>query len=223
MVRAVSVLRKIFVVLVLFTIFHFSVGNIVVDKIFSYYNPATGSSVERLTPLVTNSSYISSLEYNGVGQNRDDSLLSYSTGLSTVDPRVLAMRQFLISHYSPLYPYSETFVKEADKSGLDWRLVVSISGVESAFGNLIPYRSNNGWGWRGGPGGAYSIFNSWNDGISHVTQRLAIGYGTDLTPFQIEPVYCPPCGANPQHSWANGVTRFMNELQYYLENLESIY
>ncbi len=146
--------------------------------------------------------------------------LKSNTSLKTSDPRALAMRRFLQDYHSPLYPYSEIFVSEADKYGLDWRLVASISGVESAFGNLIPYRTNNGWGWKGGPGGNFSIFSSWKEGIEVVTSRLALGYGTNLSPFEIEPVYCPPCYANPAHAWANGVTRFMLELESYVNNLE---
>jgi len=145
-----------------------------------------------------------------------------NTRYVTVDPRIVAMRKFLDDYHSPMAPYAKTFVDEADEHGLDWRLVASISGVESAFGNLIPYLSNNGWGWRGGPNGAYSLFTSWNDGIVTVTSRLALGYGTALTPFDIESTYCPPCGENPAHPWAHGVTNFMNELQYYVENLDDI-
>jgi hypothetical protein len=148
--------------------------------------------------------------------------ITSNTSYATVDSRIIAMKKFLTDYNSPMSPYAETFISEADEYGLDWRLVASISGVESAFGNLIPSNSNNAWGWRGGENGAYSIFTSWNDGIKTITRGLATGYGTDLTPFDIEPSYCPPCYANPAHSWANGVTNFMNELQYYLDNLDSI-
>ena len=133
------------------------------------------------------------------------------------------MSEFLDAYNSPMQPYAQVFVTVADEHGLDWRLVASISGVESAFGNLIPHTGyNNGWGWRGGPDGAYSVFENFGEGITLVTTRLALGYGTSLTPFDIEPTYCPPCAANPAHSWANGVTRYMNELQYYLNNLENL-
>lgn len=148
--------------------------------------------------------------------------LDGGTGLQTSNPKILAMRKFLLDYDSPMYGSAETFVKEAEKYGLDWRLVASISGVESAFGNLIPSNTNNGWGWRGGPAGAYSIFSNWNEGIKTVTRGLALGYGITLTPFDIEQAYCPPCYANPSHAWANGVTRFMSELKYYLDNLEKI-
>lgn len=141
--------------------------------------------------------------------------------IQTEDTRVIAMQKFLYDYNSPIYPYAKTFITEADKYGLDWRLVASISGVESAFGNLIPRGTHNGWGWRGinkNPQG-WSQFEDWNAGIAEVTRGLAQGYGIDLTPFQIEPYYCPPCGANPAHAWANGVSRFMRELKYYADNL----
>jgi len=140
------------------------------------------------------------------------------------DPRVLAMSNFLGDYNSPMQPYAQIFVIEADKYGLDWRLIASISGVESAFGNLIPSGSNNGWGWRGINGNAngWSMFENWEEAITYITERMAVGYGITRTPFDIESTYCPPCGANPAHLWANGVTRYMNELQYYVNNLENL-
>lgn len=217
-------IKRGFLFIILFAIFHLIIGGRMADSISSYvYADSNEAVINTLTPIASSSSHLSSLEYanllNGtiLGANASDSKIT------TTDPRVLAMRQFLIDKYSPLYTYADVFVNEADKYGLDWRLVASISGVESAFGNLIPYQSNNGWGWRGGPGGAYSIFPTWRHGIERVTSRLALGYGTELTPFDIEPVYCPPCGQNPQHAWANGVTQFMNQLDYYVKNLESVY
>jgi len=57
------------------------------------------------------------------------------SGMVTIDPRILAMYQFLSDHGSPLAPYASTFIREADKYGLDWRLVASISGIESGRTN----------------------------------------------------------------------------------------
>jgi hypothetical protein len=140
------------------------------------------------------------------------------------DPRILAMSEFLNDYNSPMQPYAEIFITEADKYGLDWRIIASISGVESAFGNIIPDRTYNGWGWRGinKNEDGWSVFDSWVESISHITERVALGYGIDITPFSIEATYCPPCGRNPAHAWANGVNRYMNELQYYVNNLENI-
>lgn len=210
--------------LIFFSLFHFFIGESLANELVSRYSGVTSTEINRLSILEDNSIYINNPStYSLLRRDVLGTIESDSVSVTTTDPRILAMRQFLIDHYSPLYRYAEVFVVEADRYGLDWRLVASISGVESAFGNLIPQRSNNGWGWRGGPGGNWSMFPTWSDGIEHVTRRLALGYGTNLTPFQIEPVYCPPCAQNPQHAWANGVTQFMNELTYYLDNLDSIY
>ena len=142
------------------------------------------------------------------------SKLEKSGGLVTNDARATALRQFLIEYNSPMYPYAEVFVQEADKYGLDWRLVAAISGVESAFGT-IAVRTNNAWGWKGGSDGNFNPFETWGHGIQVVTRGLALGYGVDMTPFEIEPIYCPPCGRNPNHLWANGVIKFMNQIDMY--------
>jgi hypothetical protein len=138
--------------------------------------------------------------------------------LITTDTRVIALNRFLTDYDSPMAPYAEAFVVSADDAGIDWRLVASISGVESAFGRLIPYNSNNGWGWKGGGGGNFSMFSSWADGVQVVSAGLGRGY-SGMTPYQIEQRYCPPCWANPRHEWANGVTKYMNELADYRKNL----
>ncbi len=115
------------------------------------------------------------------------------TDIKTEDARVIVMQKFLFEYNSPMYPYSKTFIIEADKYNLDWRLVASISGVESAFGNIVPRGTHNAWGWRGinkNPEG-WSQFETWNAGIAEVTRGLAQGYGITLTPYQIEQYYCP--------------------------------
>ncbi len=132
----------------------------------------------------------------------------------TNDARATALRQFLMDYNSPMYPYAEVFVTEADKYGLDWRLVAAISGVESSFG-LLPVRANNAWGWKGGSDGDFNPFDTWGHGVEVVTRRLALGYGIHMTPFDIEPIYCPPCGENPDSLWANGVVKFMNQIEMY--------
>jgi len=149
---------------------------------------------------------------------------SSATEFKTIDPRILAMNKFLTDYHSPLAPYATDLISSADKYGLDWRLVASISGVESAFGNIIPTDSHNAWGWRGinKNSAGWSIFVSWTDGIEEVSKGLANGYGTNLTPSEIEPSYCPPCASNGQHLWANGVKQYMDELDYYTENLDNL-
>jgi hypothetical protein len=192
------------------------------EKISIYAREMDSQEVNSLDLIATPSAIQSSYSMSSLFEEIPLKNIKSNTRYVTVDPRIVAMKKFLDDYHSPMAPYAETFIDEADEYGLDWRMVASISGVESAFGNLIPYQSNNGWGWRGGPNGAYSLFTSWNDGIITVTRGLALGYGITLTPFDIESTYCPPCGENPAHLWANGVNNFMNELQYYLDNLDDI-
>jgi hypothetical protein len=210
------------ILLIFYTIFISpTVEPIIQESLFSVVRSVKAEKFNYLTPVYATS------EINGKSSL---SVISSGTALDEIrsrtkyyvkDPRVLAMSEFLGDYNSPMQPYAETFVVEADKYGLDWRLLVGISGVESAFGNIVPRGSNNAWGWRGinGNDAGWSMFETWDDAIIHITERMAEGYGTNLTPFNIEATYCPPCGRNPAHVWANGVTRFMNELDYYLNNL----
>lgn len=180
------------------------------DVTLNYLTPLYGQEI------YTNEYTIDTLTSSDMTQKGSD-----KTNIQTEDTRVIAMQKFLFDYNSPMYPYSRTFITEADKYGLDWRLVASISGVESAFGNIIPKGTHNAWGWRGinkNPEG-WSQFESWNASIAEVTRGLAQGYGISLTPYQIEQYYCPPCWLNPAHAWANGVSRYMRELKYYADNL----
>ena len=136
---------------------------------------------------------------------------------SIMDARVVALQRFLKSKGSPLAPHAELIVQLADKYKMDWRILVSISGVESAFCTITPYKTYNCWGWRGGPGGQYSKFKNWEDAIRYISKRLAKGYGPDIDPYAIESTYCPPCGATGQHYWARGVVMYMNQLDKYLK------
>lgn len=139
--------------------------------------------------------------------------------MATEDTRVIALHLFLIDYNSPMAPYAAVFVEAADQAGLDWRLLPAIAGVESAFGRIIPTNSYNAWGWKGAANGDFSSFSSWEEAIRYITAQIAIGYGTDIDVFVMEPTYCPPCGLNPAHSWANGVSRYMNEITLYRNSL----
>jgi hypothetical protein len=136
--------------------------------------------------------------------------------IATMDGRAAALRKYLRDQGSPLTSYAELIVKEADTYKLDWRLVPAISGIESRFCRITPVDTNNCWGWRGGPGGTWQSFEDYGVGIKVLTSRLALGYGTTLTPYDIEPAYCPPCAASG-HSWAKSVTQFMGGMSLYLD------
>jgi hypothetical protein len=216
---------SIFVLLIFYTIFLSPIVEPFIESnVLSFIRTTKEETFNYLTPVYATSpidgKYSLSVIQDGTALDKIRSRTKYYIE----DPRILAMSEFLTDYNSPMQPYSRTFIEEADKYGLDWRLLVGISGVESAFGNIIPRNSNNAWGWRGinGNDRGWSMFDSWDDAIIHITERMALGYGTHLSPFDIESTYCPPCGEAYGHPWANGVTRFMNELQYYLDNLGNI-
>ena len=109
---------------------------------------------------------------------------------------------------SPMAGLGNVFVSTGRKYGVDPRLVVAISGIESSFGTRI-MGAHNAWGW--GPG---KPFSSWEEGISAVTQGLRSGYLDRglTTPGQIVKRYAPASDGNDETNWAKTVESFMQEL-----------
>lgn len=219
-----SNITRILLFLAIFSLYYFFVSpyleDIIITGISRTAQKSSTMQVNTLSPVFDIHTY--SAEYklsSNISENE-------GTGISTfitIDPRVLAMDQFLNDYHSPMAPHAKFIVETADSYGLDWRLVVAIAGVESSFGNIVPGGdSNNAWGWRGINKNArgWSVFATWEDGIKEITRGLAEGYGVTLTPEQIEPSYCPPCAAGG-HGWARGVNKFMRELDYYVDNLNN--
>src|SRR5437868_3562910 len=64
------------------------------------------------------------------------------------DPRLARLRQFFNSHTCPLIKFAPDFLIAADENDLDWRLLPSISVLESGGGKN--YRNRNVFGWRSG-------------------------------------------------------------------------
>lgn len=133
------------------------------------------------------------------------------TDVTPEDTRVKTLRKYLERYNSPLAPYAKTFVTAADKYDLDWKFVAAISGLESGFGQQIPYGSYNGWGW-GIYGDNRINFQSWDEGINTVSQGLRVRYmdqwgKEDI--WQIGAVYA----SSP--TWAIRVQSFMNQIDAY--------
>jgi hypothetical protein len=131
--------------------------------------------------------------------------------ISQTDNRSVLLRDFLAERGSPLAPHAATFVAEADRNGLDWRLVVSIAGNESGFGHKIPPYSNNAWGY-GVYGGNVIRFSTWDEGIATVSGAIKKNYidkwgATNV--YEIGDIYA----ADPH--WAQKVTFFMNQIEAY--------
>jgi hypothetical protein len=125
------------------------------------------------------------------------------------DKRVQILTDFLASKNSPLTDSAATFIEEADKNNIDWKLVAAISGVESTFGKAIPLNSYNAWGW-GIYGDHMTRFASFDEGITIISKGLRENYinrlGTDNV-YAIGKMYA----ASP--TWAIRVEFFMNAIE----------
>jgi hypothetical protein len=85
------------------------------------------------------------------------------------DLREGILRRFFIDNHCPAERYAAVFVKEADDFGLDWRLLPSLSFIESGGGRYA--KGNNLFGWANGK----AAFESFADAIHHVASVLALG------------------------------------------------
>jgi hypothetical protein len=123
-----------------------------------------------------------------------------------IDNRIEILRNFLGKYKSPLAPYADEFINAADYYDLDWKLVPSITGVESTFGKFIPFNSYNAYGWNNGD----YAFESWKDSIWHVTSVLKNKYIQKgaISVNQIALIYAPP-----SLSWSKNVTFFISKLE----------
>lgn len=132
-----------------------------------------------------------------------------------LDTKAVILAKYLEKYNSPLQYHAQDFIDAANTFKLDWKLVVSIAGVESTFGKHIP-GGYNGWGW--GVYGTQAIyFNSWKDGIYTVSKGLREGYlNKGLNdPYAMNRVYA----ASP--AWGSKVTYFMNDLEQFAQVFES--
>jgi hypothetical protein len=85
------------------------------------------------------------------------------------DLRESMLRKFLKDKHCPDQAYAEVFVAEADRHGLDWRLLPSLAFVESGGGKAA--RGNNLFGWAEGK----ARFNSIGEAIHTVASALVNG------------------------------------------------
>lgn len=135
---------------------------------------------------------------------------NFSAEIITTDGRVEAIRQFLASYESPLEPYAKNIVEDADKYGLNFRLLPAIAMQESGLCAKAPEDSFNCWGF-GIYGGKITRFGSYPEAINTVTRTLATKYKDKglVTPEQIVTIYTP----SDDGDWSFSVNHFMQELQ----------
>lgn len=134
---------------------------------------------------------------------------------NTEDQRVLTLKKYLESHNSPLSGHAEKFVEEADRYSLDWKLVASISGVESTFGKYLPYNSYNAWGW-GIYGNNVYYFKSYDEAIQTISKSLRQDY---MNKWEAKDIYGIGRIYAADTNWARKVTFFMGKIdQFALSN-----
>lgn len=83
------------------------------------------------------------------------------------DPRLARLQQFFAQRDCPLRDAAADFLIAADNNSLDWRLLPSISIIESSGGK--DYRNNNVFGWDS----CRERFSSVKAGIHYVATQLA--------------------------------------------------
>jgi hypothetical protein len=82
------------------------------------------------------------------------------------DPRLSRLKKFFGDRDCPLRDAARDFLVAADQNKLDWRLLPSISIIESSGGK--DYRNNNVFGW----GSSIEKFSSVRAGIHYVAAQL---------------------------------------------------
>ena len=87
------------------------------------------------------------------------------------DPRALQVYYFLKKYDSPLQGSAVDFVEIADKYRVDWKVLVSITGVESTFGKNIAQDSFNPFGYMCKNGVCY--FNSFREAIEQTAKTIS--------------------------------------------------
>jgi hypothetical protein len=148
--------------------------------------------------------------------NASAQLLAYSSNVDqTTEMRIMAVESIFKKYNSPLVGLGRTYVIAADKYGVDWRLLPSISGLESSFGKFLMPESHNAYGW----GGGYIYFDSWEDGINTINKTLRTNYmdkwgARDV--WEIGPIYAE------SKTWSVRVNGFMEQIQAEYEKLSAI-
>lgn len=117
------------------------------------------------------------------------------------ESRCNAVRNFFLSHKSPLSAKAPLFIAVAARHGLDWRLLPSLSMVESSGGKAG--KRNNVFGWNSGK----ANFKTVDAGIVFVGSRLGTSKlyaGTTMDKLRR---YNPARGAYPAK-----VIKFMQQI-----------
>lgn len=139
---------------------------------------------------------------------------SKTASIETESLEAQALDRVFAKYNCPFEGYGHVFVKEAEKSGIPFWLVASISFQESSCGKNTPKdlagdtpeaETYNAWGW-GVWGKNVRTFTDWNEGIATVSKYMGTKfYSKGITDTcEIMTIYTPPSNG----SWCNGVNHF---------------
>lgn len=136
------------------------------------------------------------------------------TNIIAGDSRALLLNIFLDRYKSPMAPYAQLIVDQADLNNLDYRLLPAIAMCESNLGLKIPKGSFNPFGiavYTGLQKGKQ--FDDWEHAISWVSQYIKKRYFDqnirDLK--DIGSIWAPPSVQNGD-SWANCVESYLDRI-----------
>jgi hypothetical protein len=134
--------------------------------------------------------------------------ITYSIEYNKVDKQEV-LEEFFDKYNSPLKPFAKDFIKVAEKYDMDYRLLPSISCIESSCGKKLIPGSYNPFGW-GIYGNKVTTFDSYSEAIEVVGKGLNDNYikkGYD-TVDKIAPIYTPPAYKH----WSSSVNYFSNQI-----------
>jgi hypothetical protein len=164
--------------------------------------------------IAQNSLHASVLADSTEGRETHNTGKVIATTVSGADGRVLLLQKFMDG--SPMEPYADTIVSEADKNTIDYRIVPAIAMCESNLGKHIPSSDSfNAWGiavFTGTNQGAK--FSNWNEAIAWVTNYIHATYVAKniIDIKDIGAIWAPP-SVETGHSWANCVEGFMRSIE----------
>lgn len=132
------------------------------------------------------------------------------------DARSLLVSAFLQNIHSPMAPYADRIVAEADKYDIDYTLVPAIAMCESQAGKHMPKKNEYNFAGIAVATGTNhgKAFTSWSQAISWVTNYIKTQYFdkgiTDLR--DIGSIWAPPSVATG-YSWTNCVEYEQNQIK----------
>lgn len=126
------------------------------------------------------------------------------------DIRITALTKFLKKYDSPLTDTASYLVTQADRWGLDYTLIPSISMQESLGCKIIPENSFNCWGF-GIYGSKVTRFSSYEEAIDAIAKKIKETYIKNglVNPTLLENVWAPQSDGQ----WSYAVNYFSGKIK----------